>query len=243
MSALRDHDNRAGSRASSILKTFDAFAALRAIRDACSLRATVKAVAFVLIARANASGEAWPGYDTIGRDAGVDRRTAISAVAALESAGFIEKVARRTEEGDDDTNLYRLRIGLPARPREESAAAQFVQVEACEPANDVQAPQADAAQLVQVEAPRAAAGPCEPDADVQAPRADAAQLVQVEESGKKGKKGSKVEEIDYASLPPKELTKHIKKLEEEMRYEAEMLNFEMAASIRDTLKDLKKLLA
>jgi hypothetical protein len=149
LSALQSQDTRAGSRASSIHRSFSAYAALRGVRDS-ALRATVKAVAFVLIARANASGEAWPGYDTIGRDAGVDRRTAISAVAALESAGFIEKVARRTEEGDDDTNLYRLRIGLPARPREESVDAQLVQVEACEPANDVQAP-------------RAAAGPCEPE--------------------------------------------------------------------------------
>ncbi len=66
--------------------------------------------------------------------------------------------------------------------------------------------------------------------------------VQVEESGKKGKRSSKDIEIDYASLPPKELGKHIKRLEEEMRYEAEMLNFEMAASIRDQLKALKKLL-
>lgn len=71
-----------------------------------------------------------------------------------------------------------------------------------------------------------------------------AQLIdaQVEESGKKGKRGSKDTEVDYASLPPKELQKHIKRLEEEMRYEAEMLNFETAASIRDQLKVLKKLL-
>ncbi len=52
----------------------------------------------------------------------------------------------------------------------------------------------------------------------------------------------KYEDIDYAYLPPKELKKHIKNLELEMKYQAELLDFEKAAEIRDQVKKLKKYL-
>ena len=110
------NDSRAGTRPSSPLRSFDPFRALRAIRESLTLRSTLRLVALTLISHANASGECWPGYATLGRETGLDRRTAISAVAALSKAGVIEKVRRRTSKGDDDTNLYRLQIGLPARP-------------------------------------------------------------------------------------------------------------------------------
>jgi len=58
----------------------------------------------------------------------------------------------------------------------------------------------------------------------------------------KKKKRSKVIDIDYNQLPPKELRKEISRLEKSMRYEAEMLNFEKAAEHRDLIKKLKKLL-
>ncbi len=116
MCAQHVNDNRAGSRSSSILRAFDPFQALRAIRESMTLRSTLRLIAFTLVSHANASGECWPGYATLGRETGLDRRTAISGVAALERAGVVEKVLRRTARGDADTNLYRLRIGLPARP-------------------------------------------------------------------------------------------------------------------------------
>ena len=50
------------------------------------------------------------------------------------------------------------------------------------------------------------------------------------------------EDIDYRQLPPKELKKEIKNLEKEMVYEAEVLNFEKAAVLRDRVRELKKLL-
>jgi len=50
------------------------------------------------------------------------------------------------------------------------------------------------------------------------------------------------EDIDYRQLPPNELKKEIKNLEKEMIYEAEVLNFEKAATLRDRVRDLKKLL-
>ena len=49
-------------------------------------------------------------------------------------------------------------------------------------------------------------------------------------------------EVDYRQLPPNELKKEIKKLEEDMKYEAETLNFERAASLRDRIRELKKIL-
>jgi excinuclease ABC subunit B len=54
-------------------------------------------------------------------------------------------------------------------------------------------------------------------------------------------KKAKYQEIDYMQLPPNELKKEVKKLTEMMRYEAEMLNFEEAAKLRDKVRDLKKI--
>ena len=48
------------------------------------------------------------------------------------------------------------------------------------------------------------------------------------------------QEVDYKQLPPLELKKEIKKLEEMMKYEAEVLNFEKAASLRDKIREIKK---
>jgi excinuclease ABC subunit B len=62
-----------------------------------------------------------------------------------------------------------------------------------------------------------------------------------EAAAPKSKRAQKEVEIDYMMLPPRELSKNIKKLEEEMRYEAENLNFEEAARLRDEVKKLKKL--
>jgi excinuclease ABC subunit B len=60
------------------------------------------------------------------------------------------------------------------------------------------------------------------------------------EGGAKSK--DKMIEEDYRQLPPKELSKEIKKLEENMRYEAETLNFEEAARLRDVVREMKKYL-
>ncbi|HRY56977.1 MAG TPA: UvrB/UvrC motif-containing protein, partial [Patescibacteria group bacterium] len=48
------------------------------------------------------------------------------------------------------------------------------------------------------------------------------------------------QEIDYKQLPPIELKKEIKKLEEMMKYEAQVLNFEKAATLRDKIREIKK---
>ncbi len=57
-----------------------------------------------------------------------------------------------------------------------------------------------------------------------------------------GKRKSKKVDVDYMQLPPNELQKEIKNLEKLMKLEAEMLNFEQAANIRDKIKHIKKFL-
>lgn len=57
------------------------------------------------------------------------------------------------------------------------------------------------------------------------------------------KKPKRAKVVNYESLSPKDLEKEYKKLKEEMNYEAEMLNFEKAALVRDEIKKIKKLLS
>jgi excinuclease ABC subunit B len=59
---------------------------------------------------------------------------------------------------------------------------------------------------------------------------------------KLSKKPKRVKAVNYEALPPKDLERELKKLKEEMNYEAEMLNFEKAAQVRDEIKKIKKLL-
>jgi len=63
---------------------------------------------------------------------------------------------------------------------------------------------------------------------------------EIEEQISKKDKGWDTE-IDYMQLPPRELKKELKVLEKSMKYEAEMLNFERAAEIRDKIKSIKKM--
>ena len=59
---------------------------------------------------------------------------------------------------------------------------------------------------------------------------------------KEKKSGKRIKAVNYEALPPKDLEKELKRLSEEMRYEAEVLNFEKAASLRDEVKKIKKIL-
>jgi excinuclease ABC subunit B len=68
------------------------------------------------------------------------------------------------------------------------------------------------------------------------------EVIQEQLDKAKSKRSKVIEDIDYKSLPPSELKKEIKRLEQEMKYQAEMLNFEQAARLRDLVKSLKKLL-
>jgi excinuclease ABC subunit B len=64
----------------------------------------------------------------------------------------------------------------------------------------------------------------------------------VEDKGESAHIKELLQEQDFETLPPDEIEKEIKRLMELMKYEAEMLNFETAAVLRDEVKRLKKLL-
>jgi excinuclease ABC subunit B len=64
----------------------------------------------------------------------------------------------------------------------------------------------------------------------------------IEERAVSKKLGYELDEIDFGQLPPEELKKEIKRLTELMKYEAEMLNFEKAAVLRDKVREVKKYL-
>ncbi len=46
-------------------------------------------------------------------------------------------------------------------------------------------------------------------------------------------------DVDYKSMPPKEVNKEVKRMEAEMKLEAENLNFERAAALRDKIREIK----
>src|SRR3989338_4152372 len=62
----------------------------------------------------------------------------------------------------------------------------------------------------------------------------------IEESLNPKSRKNRIDEIDFAQLPPDKLKSEIKKLTEMMKYEAEMLNFEREEVFRDKLRDLKE---
>jgi excinuclease ABC subunit B len=53
-------------------------------------------------------------------------------------------------------------------------------------------------------------------------------------------KGKNHKDIDYSALPPSEVKKEVTRLEKMMKYEAEVLNFERAAHLRDKIREIKK---
>jgi len=60
---------------------------------------------------------------------------------------------------------------------------------------------------------------------------------------KRAGRKDKLVDVDYMQLPPEHLKKEIKALEKEMLYEAEMLNFEKAAALRDKIREIKRFLS
>jgi excinuclease ABC subunit B len=62
-------------------------------------------------------------------------------------------------------------------------------------------------------------------------------------TGRRGglKEHLELQEIDTDALTPSDIKKLIKRLEAEMRFEAENLNFEKAAEVRDKIRELKQM--
>jgi hypothetical protein len=61
-----------------------------------------------LCRRGNQGADAYPSYDTIGRDGGMSRRAAIRAVAKLQEVGLVTVEHRRDPYGDAAPNIYRV---------------------------------------------------------------------------------------------------------------------------------------
>ena len=61
----------------------------------------------------------------------------------------------------------------------------------------------------------------------------------IEESLDPKKAKSRITEVDLRELPPEELKKELKRFTEMMKYEAEVLNFEEAAKLRDKIRLIK----
>lgn len=83
------------------------------VLQAPDLRPTDRAVYVYLLGRAGPDATAFPSYATMATDLGLHRATVIRAVARLEQAGLLEKIARRSAHGDATSNLYRLRLWPP----------------------------------------------------------------------------------------------------------------------------------
>lgn len=75
---------------------------------ASDLRGATKAVGYALAHFAGGNGVAWPSYDTLARAAGVDRRTAVKALAILVERGLVKVEQRAKHTGAADSNLYLL---------------------------------------------------------------------------------------------------------------------------------------
>lgn len=84
----------------------------RLVKDP-ALKAASKAVAAVLGCYADEDGYCWPARATIATHLGVSIDTVDRALAQLVDAGYLEKLARSTREGDRDSNGYLFRYDLP----------------------------------------------------------------------------------------------------------------------------------
>lgn len=62
----------------------------------------------------------------------------------------------------------------------------------------------------------------------------------IEDSAESSKLAKEFSDIDFSQMPPNEIKVEIKKLTELMKYEAENLNFEKAAFLRDKVREIKK---
>lgn len=89
------------------------FAVPNAVFADKNLRATDKLALLYLYRCAGTDGSAWPSYSTIQEHTGLARATVAASIRRLEENGWIARERRRTEQGDADSNVYRLLI--PAR--------------------------------------------------------------------------------------------------------------------------------
>lgn len=74
------------------------------------LQPAIKLVLLKLSDRANDDGECWPGQDTIAASCNMSERSVMRHIAALAGLGIICVDRRKSENGRQATNLYRLQF-------------------------------------------------------------------------------------------------------------------------------------
>lgn len=75
----------------------------------CSILTSSEKLCWIVVARRlGRQGKAFPSYDTIATDLGVDRRQAIRLVSGLAQKRFLRLIVKHTAAGDRDSNEYRM---------------------------------------------------------------------------------------------------------------------------------------
>jgi hypothetical protein len=75
----------------------------------CPILTSSEKLCWIVIARRlGRQGKAFPSYDTIAIDLGVDRRQAIRLVSGLEQKHFLRLIVKHAAAGDRDSNEYRM---------------------------------------------------------------------------------------------------------------------------------------
>ena len=69
-----------------------------------------KLVLMCLANYANKGGEAYPGQQALADDSGLSKRTVVTALSALEEAGFISREHRQRKDGSRTSDIYQLHI-------------------------------------------------------------------------------------------------------------------------------------
>lgn len=71
----------------------------------------MKLVLLKLADRANDDGECWPGMDVVAAACGVSKASMIRYIQKMEEMGVLSVERRKSEEGRQQTNIYRLNMG------------------------------------------------------------------------------------------------------------------------------------
>lgn len=87
------------------------FIAPNEVFDIEGLNVREKLVLYYLVRCANNHSKAFPSYNTIARKCSVSRVTAIETVKSLVSKKLLAKVERKSDAGDQTSNLYKVMVG------------------------------------------------------------------------------------------------------------------------------------
>jgi hypothetical protein len=98
-------------------------AAMQAVFAIAELTSTQKLVALAVLSRADVGGRVVVAMRWLAEDAGLNRRTVIGAVKALEAAGVVTVVRRGGPDSGQQPNEYAVRVPPPHDDADEAAEA------------------------------------------------------------------------------------------------------------------------